>query len=146
MMSRELTSVLFPSFVNYTDEMYLGNEPCGKVRDHLNGGYRNRWSCKWGDGESYKGELINANFSINEKIRIYIIGSVLWIVDHRHAGKNDVWEYSSDPEKIRMHNKHPKLIHELEPDKIEKILNTKIDCKFWEMVQSRAKEIYEVGR
>ena len=32
--------------------------------------------------------------------------------------------------------------HTLEPDKIEKILNTKIEnCKFWDMVQKRAKEL-----
>ena len=142
-MSRKIVSELFPSMENYTDEMYLGNEPCGKGHEHIDGGYCDRWSCKYGSGESYKGELINADFRINEKITIYIVGSILWIVDFRHAGKSDVWEYSSDPKTIHMNNISSKRIHELEPDKIEKILNTDIDCEFWKMVSNRAKTIYE---
>ena len=36
--------------------------------------------------------------------------------------------------------------HELEPERIEKILNTKIEnCKFWDLVQTRAKELYSQG-
>ena len=34
-MSREITKDLFPSCVNYTDEMYLGNEPAEKKKNFI---------------------------------------------------------------------------------------------------------------
>ena len=84
---------LFPSFPNFTEAMYEGNKPAGKGHEHIEGGYCDRWSCKWGGGESYKGRLLNADFKPNYKITIYICGDVLWITDLRHSGKTDVWEY-----------------------------------------------------
>lgn len=134
--------MVFEAFPNFTEAMYAGNEPCGKGHEHVEGGFCDRWSTQFGGGESYKGRLIHANFSLNQKITVYIVGSTLWIVDIRHSGKSDVWEYTSDPDKIRTNNIHPSRIHPLEPERIEKILNTNIDCVFWRMVQSRAKEIY----
>ena len=44
---KELLKSVFP---NYTDAMYEGNEPCGKGHEHVNGGYCDRWSCKYGCG------------------------------------------------------------------------------------------------
>ena len=140
-MTRKITSELFPSFVKYTDEMYLGNAPRGKGHEHVNGGYCDRWSCKYGGGESYNGELIHASFSINHKVNVYICGSVLWITDIRYSGKTDVWEYSSNPKSLSM--PVSSCVHKLEDDKIEMIFNTNIDCEFWKMVQKRAKAIYE---
>lgn len=133
---------LFPSFPNFTEAMYEGNKPAGKGHEHIEGGYCDRWSCKWGGGESYKGRLLNADFKPNYKITIYICGDVLWITDLRHSGKTDVWEYSSDPERLHMTNVNPSRIHELEREKIEELLDMDIDCEFWRIVQLRAKEIY----
>ena len=134
--------MVFDTFPNFTNSMYDGNEPCGKGQEYVDGGYCDRWTTRFGGGESYKGYLIHANFSLNQKITIYIVGDVLWIVDFRHFGKSDVWEYTSDPSKSHMTNITPSRIHTLESEKIEKILNTDIDCAFWRMVQSRSKEIY----
>jgi len=132
----------YESFPNYTDAMYAGEEPCRKKPDFLNGGYRDVWTTQYGVGESYEGRLLSARFHLNAKISVCIIGSVLWITDYRYSGKTDVWEYTSDPDRIRTILVHPSRIHTLESDRIEKILNTDIDCTFWHMVQSRAKEIY----
>ena len=132
---------LFPSFPNYTQAMYEGDEPAGKGHKHINGGYCERWASKYGGGESYAGEIIDANFSINTKTTIYIVGSHLWIVEQRYSGKSDVWEYTNDGY-MKVILLHPLRIHEMETDKIEKILNTKIDCLFWTMVQKRAKQLY----
>ena len=39
---------------------------------------------------------------------------------------------------------HPTCTTAAFADKIEKILNTKIpNCKFWDLVQARAKELYQ---
>lgn len=138
---RKFTSDLYPLFVNYTDEMYFGNEPCGKGHEHVNGGFCDRWSCKYGCGESYNGELIDADFIINSKIKIFICGTTLKITDIRYAGKTDVWEWTNNPSLYGVCIS-PSCVHELEHEKIESILNMKFNCKFWDMVQKRAKEIY----
>lgn len=139
---------LFPSFPNYTQDMYEGNAPCGKGQQVLDGNESDRWVCMYGSGESYNGEIIHIRFNLNQKISIYIIGNHLWIVDLRYSGKNDFWEYTNieglgypgSPCCAKQSR------HSLEPEKIEKILNTKIEnCKFWDMVQARAKELYSQG-
>lgn len=140
----DIGDFLVSTFPNYTKEMWEGNIPAGKGHERVDGGFMDRWSCKYGGGESYQDIINNAEFSINYKITIYIVGSSLWIVDIRYAGKPDFWEYfNSDLKMPGSPCCSESSRHTLEPDKIEKILNTKIEnCKFWDMVQKRAKELY----
>lgn len=134
---------VFETFLNYTEEMYAGNEPCGREPNHLEGGFYDSWTTQYGSGRSYNGKIVYAAFCVNRRVTVYIIGSALWIVDQRHSGKSDVWEYSNEPDKFHTTNVSPLRVHVLELERIEKILNTKIDSVFWRMVQSRAREIYD---
>lgn len=142
-MKQDFFNEEFPTFLNYKQEMWQGEVPAGNGHQHINGGYCDRWVTKYGGGESYNGEIINADFRVNAKITIYIVGDSLWISDMRYAGKNDIWEYSNNG-----HLKSPTGLlnechrHELEPDKIEKILNMDFNCKFWDMVKTKAKQLY----
>lgn len=95
-METEYFKTMFPSFPNYTLEMYKGNEPCGTGHKLANGGIADRWSCKYGGGETYGDTILHASFSTNNKITIYIVGNHLWIVDSRYSGNSDIWEYSND--------------------------------------------------
>lgn len=132
---------MFPSFPNYTKEMYFGNEPTGSW-DMSIGKTMYRWTTQWGNGQSTDEGIFEAKFQINSKITIYIIGSLLWISDIRYAGKYDTYEYCNDSELFKLYMQEPNR-RKLEQDKIEKILDTKIpDCKFWSLVQARAKELY----
>lgn len=138
---------LFPTFTNYTENMYLGNEPAGKGHERLDGGFCDRWQTKYGTGETYDGRIIHARFSLNAKVTIYIIGNALWVVDFRHSGKPDFWEHCVN------HAGMPgspctceSSRHKLEPERLEKYLHTVIpNCKFWDMVQKRALELCRMG-
>lgn len=145
-MSREITKDLFPSFINYTDEMYLGNKPCGKGHNYLLNGNviaSDRWETKYGGGETIGDKIKICNFHINEKISIYITYGVLNIVDTRYSGKTDQWLYCSNPSKGRIFGCSESNLHQLEDEKIEKILNVSIpNCKFWSIVKGQAKYIY----
>ena len=128
---------MFPSFPSYTEEMYEGNEPSGSW-EMSTGKTMYRWTTQWGDGQSTDDGIFEAKFQINSKATIYIVGGHLNIIDIRYAGKPDTWEYSNTKQRY-----FRSFAHELEPDKIENFLNTKIpNCKFWDLVQSRAKELY----
>ena len=104
-----------------------------------------RYNGKYGGGCVRDGKIDIARFYISRKISIFICRDLLHISDIRYAGKHDVWEYSSDPAITFVEN--IKNRHELETDKIEKILNSTFEnCKFWKLVQARAKEIYYGGK
>lgn len=129
---------MFPSSPNYTEEMYEGDEPSGSWQMST-GKTMYRWRTRWGSGQSTDDGIFEAKFQINSKVTIYIVGGHLNIIDIRYAGKPDTWEYSNTEQRY-----FRSFAHELEPDKIEKILNTKIpNCKFWDLVQARAKELYQ---
>lgn len=136
-------------FPNFTEAMYDGNTPCGVGHQMVDGGESDRWSTRYGGGETYNGKVLNASFSLSTKITIYITGNHLWIMDIRYAGKPDFWEFTNI-EGIGFPGSpccDERSRHSLEPDKIEKILNTKIEnCKFWNIVQARAKELYELHK
>ena len=139
---------LMSVFPNYTEAMYEGNEPVGNGHKMLDGGESDRWSCKYGGGETYNGKILHADFSVNSKITIHIARDHLWIVDIRYAGKPDFWEYTNTEDEgfpgAPCCNERSR--HALEAEKIDKILNTKIDnCIFWDIVQRRAKELYDDG-
>ena len=145
-MDREITGKLFPSFPNYTDEMYLGNEPCGKGHEMLDGGFADRWSTKWGSGETYNNKILHFSINLNPKVSIFICANTLYILDIRYAGKSDFWEYNNDGN-FKMPGPpccREKSRHTLESERIERILSTGRDsCKIWDMVMSRARELYD---
>lgn len=122
-----------------TPEMYNGNKPVGKGHERVSGGCNDRWHTKRGSGETFNDEIDFFSFSLNHKITIHICGSTLWITDIRYSGKPDVWDYCNDG-KLQHDGRNR---HNLEPERIEQYLNTKIpNCKIWDMVQKRAWELY----
>lgn len=130
-----------------TDEMWDGNSPCGYGHQMVDGGRSERWDTKYGGGETYQGKILHASFNLNCKISIFISGNGLHILDIRYSGRQAFWEYAN-MESMKLPGGpccSERSRHTLEPEKIEKILNTKIkNCKFWDMVQARAKELYEL--
>lgn len=132
----------------YTIAMYEGNEPVGKGHEHINGGFCERWECKWGGGETYKGEIVNCDFYINSKVSIHITSDSLWITDIRYSGKPDTWEFcvnhSGSP---GLPCRNPRNIHLMEWDKLIGYLNTRIpECKLWDKVQAKAFEILDTTK
>lgn len=133
----------FESFPNFTNSMYKGNKPAGVGYKLANGDYCDRWVTEYGEGQSYKDRIVCANFSLNAKVTIYIMYDALWVVDRRHSGKSDFWEYcvncSGTPGSPCFSECHR---HKLEPERLERYLRTVIlNCKFWDMVQERALEL-----
>lgn len=133
---------------NYTWDMYYGNEPAGKGHELVGGGYADRWECRYADAETVNGKILHASFNITPKVTLYLHHDSLYIIDVRYSGKSDFWELcvncSGMPgppcccESSR---------HVLEPEYIEKYLNKKFqNCKLWDMIQQRAKELYELWK
>lgn len=130
-------------FPNYTRDMYDGNAPAGEGHKMIDGGVADRWEFKYGNAETYNGKILYAFFTISSKVSISIIRDSLWVLDKRYLGKSDFWEHCVN------HDGMPgppciseKCRHKLEREKLEKYLNSKIDnCKMWDMVQQRAKEL-----
>lgn len=132
-------------FPNFNGEMYDGNIPCGKGHTMVDGGRSDRWSTQYGGGETYNGKILHASFSLNHKVSIFICGNTLHILDIRYSGKFDFWEYTNNSN-MKQVTTNERYRHRLESEKIEQILNTKIkNCKFWDLVQERAKELYAQG-
>lgn len=120
-------------------EMYHGNKPARKGHERVSGGFNDYWITQWGSGETFDDEIDFFSFSLNHKVTIYICGDTLWITDIRYSGKSDVWDYCNNG-KLQCEKRNR---HDLEPERIEKYLNTKIpNCKIWDMVQKRAWELY----
>ena len=143
-----MTEFLKSVFPNYRDGMYEGNLPAGKGHERVEGGWFDRWATRWGGGESFDGILSYAWFSPTTKITIFIDDDMLTISDMRHAGKPDIWEYTNRAgQRVSIRWSIAQAhYHQLEPERIEAILNTKIpDCRFWDMVNARARELYEKG-
>lgn len=134
-------NAMFPTFQKYTKEMYLGNAPCGKGWEQPDGSFCDRWSFYCGEAQTKEDEVVFARFNLNHKITVNIAGSSLWITDIRYSGKSMVYQYTND-DGFRTNNIAQVNLKELEPAKIESILDSEIDCDIWRMIQKRAKEIY----
>ena len=127
------------SFPNFTEEMWAGNEPCGKGHELISGGFADRWEFFRGSAETYNDEILVADFSVNNQITIFINDDAVNIC-------KDTMEYC-----YNYCNKENRRIwgtiyecnrKDLEFEKVEKILNKKFpNCKIWDMVQARAKEL-----
>lgn len=136
-------------FETYTADMWNGNEPSCKGSYWFSNDewiIAEKWECRYGGGETINDQIVQCNFWINRKIGIHIARNHIWIVDNRYTGRTDFWEYS-DCEAFKMpgwpcfSEVHR---HQLEPEKIGQILNTKIEnCKFWNLVQAKAKWILD---
>lgn len=131
----------------FSGEAYDGNIPSATGHTMVDGGTSDIWSTKYGGGETYNGKILHASFSLNAKVNIFICDNYLWIMDIRYVGKSDFWEFTNIKGEGFPGNPCccERSRHSLEPEKIEQILNTKIKgCKFWDMVQARAKELYDL--
>lgn len=134
---------VFPSFPNFTESMWDGNEPNCKGHDMVGGGESQKWTFRYGNAETFNGEILCASISLSSKVSISIVGDTLNILDFRLSGKCDEWTYCNKPTGHIHGTFLPVYQHELEPERIEKYLNTKIpNCKIWDMIQTRAKELY----
>lgn len=140
----DIGEFLISTFPNYTKEMYDGNEPAGKGHELVCGGFADRWETKYGGGETFNGKIIHFSFSLNPKVTIDIVGDVLNIHDIRHSSKNDVWVFCNKRGYEIAGTFNQNLIHQLEPDRVEKYLNSSFpNCKIWDIVQARAKQLYK---
>lgn len=138
----------FDCFPNYTWEMYYGNEPAGQGHALVDGGYADRWECRFGDAETVGEQILHASFNITPRVRLYLGYDSLFIIDVRYAGKPDFWELCVNcsgmpgPPCCSEASRHT-----LEEERIEQYLNkTFPNCKLWDMIQKRAKELYEAHR
>lgn len=130
-------------FPNYTRDMYDGNAPAGKGHEMIDGGFADRWDFKYGNAETYNGKILHASFNISSNVHIFIHYDSLWVTDFRYKCKTDFWEHCVNhcgmpgPPCVSETSRH-----KLEPEKLKKYLNSKFDnCKIWDMVQQRAKEL-----
>lgn len=133
---------------------YMGEKPnncewvdehgksCGKICDlNCPNNAMCNWATAWGGALTKQdGEIIHGSFSINDKVTLYIIGDALRIVDLKHKGKIDVWEWVSD-KKYWMKSFFSKY-HELDKEDCLKYLNADGSSIFWKMFQKRAIEIF----
>ena len=124
-------------FLNFTNDMYYGAVPCGNGHLRINGEYNDRWETKYGGGESYKGRIEYATIYINEKVSLFVCSDYLRIVDIRYAGKFDVWYYEN---KKRIGGGCH--YHQLEKEKIAKIISNIPDCIFCNMVKNKVNELF----
>lgn len=134
---------IFQSFPNFTQNMWNGNEPNCKGHDMVGGGQSQKWTFRYGNAETFEDRILCASFSLSPKVTISIVGDTLNILDFRYSGKFDEWSYCNKPTG-RIHGTFMAVHqHELEPERIEKYMNTNIpNCKIWDMIQARAKELY----
>lgn len=124
---------------SFSEDMWNGNKPCALGHENINGGHNDLWQTRYGGGETYNDNICFFTFSLNHKISIFLCGDYICITDIRYAGKFDTWIYQNKNAILMRQNGND---HILEPDKIEKILNTKIEnCKIWEMIRRRAWEL-----
>ena len=135
-MNHEIAECLIEVFPNFTIEMYEGNIPSCKGHEHINGGYTDKWSTRYGGGESYNGEIICCNFAVSKTTTIHIAGESLHIFKNL---QNKTVEYTNDGISIKglLLN-----VYEMDTNEVEKIINMNFDCEFWKMVQKKAKQLY----
>ena len=140
---RHMIGEIFPSFPNFTQNMWNGNEPNCKGHDMVGGGQSQKWTFRYGNAETFEDRILCASFSLSPKVTISIVGDTLNILDFRYSGKFDEWSYCNKPAGSIHGTFMAVHQHELEPERIKKYLKTNIpNCKIWDMIQARAKELY----
>ena len=131
------------SFPNFTKEMWAGNEPCGKGHELVSGGVADRWEFFKGSAETYNDEILTADFIIDINTGIHIVDDTINICKitaeyfYNYCNKETGRIWGTFNEYNRKN---------LEFDKVISILNRKFpNCKIWDMIQSRAKELCGVS-
>lgn len=80
----------------YTEEMWNGNAPSCQGWEHIKGGYCDRWDFRYGYINTYHGELMDADIILSPKVKLFIIGDTLNIIEHRYSDKFDEWTYCNN--------------------------------------------------
>lgn len=95
----------------------------GRIPDRIDG-CRTYWNTHNGSMVEAYGEIVYGQFLLNHKVSLSIIGDLFIVIDIRHDGKNDFWEYCSDggpympgPPCVSEHSRH-----RLGDNRIEKYL------------------------
>lgn len=132
---------LISVFPNYTKAMYEGNEPCGLGHQRESGGYNDRWETKYGGGETYGNIIDYAEFHFDANMSLSIVGGECHLLVILANSKFK--EYASSPAMRHLCSSEKQRI-QLSEEEIERLLNKQIpNCRFWDIVQQNAKEIYE---
>lgn len=130
----------FESFPNYTDEMYMGEIPCGKGgRYVVNGDFEHpvesdRWSYCHGGGESIGDDIMNATVSINVNDSVFLCGSTIAVNHIRHYKNYCISIMWCNDGKLNGDA-------ELEYDKAIATINKLNRCKFERMVKEKIMDI-----
>lgn len=138
MTSSEMKDVLCSIFPHYTEQMWDGDLPAGVGHKLPSGGYADRWSCRYGDGETSGDSVLWGSVNLSTNISVFVCGDHLEITDIRASG---VWGYDSRGE-FDLPGTLPQNIHQLDREKVEKILATEFPGRFWQLVRTRALQIY----
>lgn len=127
-------SKLFPSFPDYTEDMYNGNEPAHKSSIYVDGDV---WETQYGRAvTTNRVELIGCGFSIRPYTTIYICWKSLKVVRFSVvAGKSQYFSNESE---------YPLQSIVMDEKLAEEIINKKLpNCKIWSIIQKRAKELFD---
>ena len=136
---------LFPSFPNYTEDMYEGNKPkCESTAfcDSM------EWHSKYGTAHISNDGIINsAYFSLyfkNPKYVVEIIGNNLTIRKYSSDNKS-IYVYHSSRKYGEYFNKMENEISEYEI--IRNVLSCKIDnCVLWNIIKERATYLFNESK
>ena len=92
-MSREITSVKFPSFANYTDEMYKGNKPSRESKYFKNAV---DYVFEYGEASFCDQMLLACNVTIDNNIVVTYWGGNLKITQFGNRGIKDMKYFCFD--------------------------------------------------
>lgn len=132
-MDVQMTGILFPSFVNYTDEMYQGNKPARLERDFL-GNVREYYKFCRGDAQFVNGNVLCAKFDIDKNHTIYLVGNHIRCTDFSGNSATHITNENFDDFEV------------LQKEHIRNIMNfikkgQKHDCFVYRKIYERVKEL-----
>lgn len=127
----------FPSFPNYTEDMYNGNEFASKTE----GGY-DAFYTKYGETIVGVEGIVCSKFCIDKTTTIYICGNSLWIIK---SLQNGIYQFCVNCNGMPKGCCYPESkIHKMGIVDAYKTLDKAIaNCKLWELVKARALDIIE---
>ena len=68
-----MSGEIFPSFPNFNQNMWNGNEPNCKGHDMVGGGQSQKWTFRYGNAETFEDRILCASFSLSPKVTISIV-------------------------------------------------------------------------
>lgn len=144
-MSRDLVkNSPFESFPNYTDEMYLGNEPSSKGVEYIthNGVEKcDDYLWKNGHAEVINGKLQYGSVNIDAYNQVVIIGRTLCVQKMVTYKSFKIWKYWCNVDSYNPNLKDYGEITELDISGAMKILNKLRDCKIEQIIKKKAIEL-----